>query len=135
MGMRLFLTFHSSSFTQMRFNIGFTPGTVVQPVPRRRTPAINHAHPPFIENKRYRMKPRRIGDVVNRKAVSVYQTDAVLILIGGVPGRLETGRSGTRTVSRRNTPKYIHVQTHFCSAPSPRILPSLPTSSPVPDRT
>jgi hypothetical protein len=25
-----------------------------------------------------------IADVVNRKAVSVYQTDAVLILIGGV---------------------------------------------------
>jgi hypothetical protein len=33
------------------------------------------------------MKPRGIGDVVNRKAVSVYQTDAVLILIGGVQGR------------------------------------------------
>ncbi len=33
------------------------------------------------------MKPRKIGDVVNRKAVSVYQTDAVLILIGGVQGR------------------------------------------------
>jgi hypothetical protein len=33
------------------------------------------------------MKPRGIGGVVNRKAVSVYQTDAVLILIGGVQGR------------------------------------------------
>jgi hypothetical protein len=68
----------------MRFNIGFTPGTVMERIMRRQTPTINHAHPPFIENKRYRMKPRRIGDVVNRKAVSVYQTDAVLILLGGV---------------------------------------------------
>jgi hypothetical protein len=33
------------------------------------------------------MKPRGIGDVVNPKAVSVYQTDAVLLLIGGVQGR------------------------------------------------
>jgi hypothetical protein len=44
---------------------------------------------PFTENKRYRTKARRIGDVVNRNAVSVYQTDAVLILIGGVQGALE----------------------------------------------
>jgi hypothetical protein len=49
-------------------------------VARRHTPTINHARAPFIENKRYRMKAGRIGDVVNRKAVSVYQTDAVLIL-------------------------------------------------------
>jgi hypothetical protein len=40
--------------------------------------------PPFIENKRYRIKPRPIGDVVNQNAVSVYQTDAVLISIGRV---------------------------------------------------
>jgi hypothetical protein len=33
----------------------------------------------FTENKRYPTKPRGIGDVVNRKAVSVYQTDVVLI--------------------------------------------------------
>jgi lipoprotein-anchoring transpeptidase ErfK/SrfK len=58
---------------------------------RRHTPTINHAHPPFIENKRYRMKARRIGDVVNRKAVSVYQTDAVLILAVGVQGRFSKG--------------------------------------------
>jgi hypothetical protein len=55
----------------MRFNIGFTPGTVLN----CRTPSINHATAPFIENKRYRAKPRGIDDVVNRKAVSVYQTD------------------------------------------------------------
>jgi hypothetical protein len=53
----------------------------------RCTPTINHARAAFIENKRYPAKPRGIGDVVNRKAVSVYQTDAVLILIAGVAGR------------------------------------------------
>jgi hypothetical protein len=53
----------------------------------RYTPTINHARSPFTENKRYRAKPGGIGDVVNRNAVSVYQTDAVLILIGGVQGR------------------------------------------------
>jgi hypothetical protein len=52
-----------------------------------RTPTINHAPAPFTENKRCRMKPRGIGDVVNPKAVAVYQTDAVLILIGGLQGR------------------------------------------------
>jgi hypothetical protein len=48
---------------------------------------------PFIENKRYRTKPRAIRDVVNRNAVPVYQTDAVLILIGDVQGRLQSERS------------------------------------------
>jgi hypothetical protein len=43
------------------------------PVPR--TPAINHARPAFIENKRYRTKRSAIDDVVNLNAVSVYQTD------------------------------------------------------------
>jgi hypothetical protein len=53
----------------------------------RRIPTINHAALPFTENKRCRTKPRGFGDVVNRKALSVYQTDAVLILIGGVQRR------------------------------------------------
>jgi hypothetical protein len=53
----------------------------------RHTPTINHARPPFTENKRYRIKPRGFGDVVNRNAVSVYQTDAVLTLIGAVQRR------------------------------------------------
>jgi len=57
----------------------------------RRSPTINHARPPFIENKRYRTKPRRVGEMVNRKAVSVYQTDAVLILIDGVQGASKAG--------------------------------------------
>jgi len=51
---------------------------------RRRTPTINHAVRPFIENKRYRAKPRRVDDVVNPNADSVYQTDQVLISSDGV---------------------------------------------------
>jgi hypothetical protein len=86
--MGLFPDLHFSSFTQMRFNIGFTRKS-----PRRarrgRTPTINHARAPFTENKRCRMKARRIDDVVNRKADSVYQTEAVLILAGRVQGRLQ----------------------------------------------
>src|ERR1700737_999012 len=46
----IFPYLHSSSFTQMRFNTGFTPGTVVKRAARRHTPTINHAHPPFTEN-------------------------------------------------------------------------------------
>jgi hypothetical protein len=85
----------------MQFNIGFTPGTVVERAARRRTPTINHGCPPFIENKRYRTKPRAIGDVVNRNALSVYQTDAVLILIGRVQGRLERERPPPQTVTKQ----------------------------------
>jgi hypothetical protein len=73
----------------MRFNTGFTPRIVVKARTRSHTPTINHARAPFIENKRYRTKPRRFDDVVNRKAVSVYQTDEVLILADGVQGRLK----------------------------------------------
>jgi hypothetical protein len=82
--MRLFLTFTRQSFRLMRFNMRFTPAAAARRAARRRTPTINHARPPFTENKRYPAKPRRFGDVVNRKAVFVYQTDAVLILLGGV---------------------------------------------------
>jgi hypothetical protein len=71
----------------MRFNIGFTPGTRCEVRALRRTRTINHAPALFIENKRCRTKPRRVGGMVNRKAVSVYQTDAVLILIGGMQER------------------------------------------------
>jgi lipoprotein-anchoring transpeptidase ErfK/SrfK len=61
---------------------------------------INHAYAAFTENKRYPPIPRGIGDVVNRKPVSVYQTDAVLILIGGVAGagRALRRRSSDETV-------------------------------------
>jgi hypothetical protein len=65
----------------------------VQRAACRDTPTINHAPAPFIENKRCPLKPRRVDDVVNRKAVSVYQTDADLVLVGGVQGRSERERS------------------------------------------
>jgi hypothetical protein len=44
---------------------------------RARTPAVNHAPLPFIENKRCCQETRAIADVVNRRAASVYQTDAI----------------------------------------------------------
>jgi hypothetical protein len=56
-------------------------------IARARIPTINHAPSAFIENKRYPAKPPGIGDVVNRNGDSVYQTDAVLILIGEVQRR------------------------------------------------
>jgi hypothetical protein len=48
--------------------------------PGASTPGINHVRPPFTQNKRYRTNQRTIGDVVNRNAVSVYQTDVFLTL-------------------------------------------------------
>src|SRR5580700_1103192 len=74
----------------------FTPGTLVKARADRRTPTINHACRAFTENKRYRIKPRAIDDVVNRNADSVYQTDAVLILAGDVQRR----RSGAPTTKQ-----------------------------------
>jgi hypothetical protein len=59
----------------MRFNVKFTAEALQPRVAAKRTPTINHGHQAFIENKRYRTKRRRIDDVVNRKTVSVYQTD------------------------------------------------------------
>jgi hypothetical protein len=85
----------------------FTPGTLVKARADRHTPTINHACRAFTENKRYRIKPRAIDDVVNRNAVSVYQTDAVLILAGGVQRR----RSGAPTTKQwRNSTEYVDVQ-------------------------
>jgi membrane peptidoglycan carboxypeptidase len=71
----------------MRFNVRFTPELVEEDCRLARTPTINHASRAFIENKRYRSKPHGIRDVVNRNGDSVYQTDAVLILIGEVQRR------------------------------------------------
>jgi hypothetical protein len=68
----------------MRFNVRFTPEHRPESAGPRRTPTINHVARAFIENKRYRTKPRRVVSVVNRNADSVYQTDEVLILIGRV---------------------------------------------------
>jgi hypothetical protein len=65
-------------FKQMRFNVEFTAETLPSRASRAKaecTPTINHGHAAFIENKRYRTKRRRTGDVVNPNAVFVYQTD------------------------------------------------------------
>jgi hypothetical protein len=67
--------------------VRFTPELAGDARGSRRIPTINHARPAFTENKRYRPKPHGIGDVVNRNGDSVYQTEAVLILIGGVQRR------------------------------------------------
>jgi hypothetical protein len=94
--MRLSLNLHSSCFKQTRFNTEFTPELVIKTCGARRIPTINHACSAFTENKRYRTKPRAIGDVVNRNADSVYQTDAVLILVSGVQRR----RSGAPKIKQ-----------------------------------
>jgi hypothetical protein len=39
-----------------------------------------------MQNKRYRINPRPVEDVVNRNGASVYQTDQVLICIGPCNG-------------------------------------------------
>src|SRR4029078_9878806 len=74
----IFPDLHSSSSRRMRFNIGFTPGTDIKralapidkrlTMPSRASLKINAAD-----------KTRRVRNVVNRKPVSVYQTDAVLV--------------------------------------------------------
>jgi hypothetical protein len=79
--MRFFPKLHSTRFTRRRFNVGFTAANAREAGDDRRTPTINHACAAFTQNKRYRTKPHQIGDVVNRNAVFVYQTDAVLILV------------------------------------------------------
>jgi len=53
----------------------------------RCTLVINHVRAAFTQNKRYRTNPRAVDDVVNRNGISVYQTDAVLILIDRVQRR------------------------------------------------
>jgi hypothetical protein len=66
---------HSVLFKQMRFNAEFTAVTPRRRATTKRTPTINHGRAAFIENKRYRTKRRPVDGVVNRNAVSVYQTD------------------------------------------------------------
>jgi hypothetical protein len=90
--MRLFLTSTPQVLHRCNLTSGSRPELLIATLSAHRTPTINHAPPAFIENKRYRPKPRAIGDVVNRNAVRVYQTDAVLILIGRVQRRCSGAR-------------------------------------------
>jgi hypothetical protein len=59
----------------MRFNVRFTPEGVVAAVRPGRIPTINHQGTAFTQNKRYRINPRAIAEMVNRNGRSVYQTD------------------------------------------------------------
>jgi hypothetical protein len=88
---------------QTRFNIEFTPELVVKLRIDCCTPTINHALAAFTENKRYQTKPRAFDDVVNRNDDSVYQTDAVLILAGGVQRR-RCGARATKQYRVRRCP-------------------------------
>jgi hypothetical protein len=90
----------------MRFNSKFTPELVIGRDAIRRIPTINHARAVFIENKRYRMKRRAIGDVVNRNAVSVYQTEQVLICIDRMRrASFRRPQEPVQETSPRNQPK------------------------------
>jgi hypothetical protein len=108
----IFPDLHSFRFKQTRFNMEFTPEPRCETRVEGRIPTINYALPAFTENKRYRIKPRAIGDVVNPNAGSVYQTDAVLILAGGVQRR----RSGAPTTKQYRVRR----------CPTECILPFLP---------
>jgi hypothetical protein len=65
----------------MLFNITFTPAAARIAPAAHLAEGINHARPAFIQNKRCRPNPRRFAAMVNPAAVSVYQTDPLLILI------------------------------------------------------
>jgi lipoprotein-anchoring transpeptidase ErfK/SrfK len=69
------------------------------------TPSINHARRAFIENKAYRKLPRRFGNVVNRNAGLVYQTDAYLNLVF----RLSNARQRDETVQSTSMFKKISL--------------------------
>jgi hypothetical protein len=85
---------------------------------QRRTPAINHAPYPFIENKRYRRKPRELDDVVNRNSDSVYQTDAIFALSWSRAKRAAPAHP------RRKQYEYVDEENVF-RAPRERLLVQL----------
>jgi hypothetical protein len=101
----IFPSLHSSRFRQTRFNVEFTRPEFLRMLGRRAAHRRLTMPPPFTENKRYRMKPGGFGDVVNRKVDSVYQTDAVFNLIGGVQGRLNRALPTTKQYRVRRCPK------------------------------
>jgi hypothetical protein len=74
--------------------VRFTAEPAALGIVDRRIRGVNHAVRAFIQNKRYRTNPPEIGDVVNRNADSVYQTDAVLISID----RVQRRRSGAAEI-------------------------------------
>src|SRR6266436_3549271 len=98
--MRLFLTFTPSVLGRCDLTSGSRRELLSSARFARRTSTINHGRPSFIENKRYRSKPRPVGGMVNPKADSVYQTDAVLILVGGVQGRFRKRALGKESFNK-----------------------------------
>jgi hypothetical protein len=77
---------------------------------------INHGLCAFIENKRYPKEQARIGDVVNRKAIAVYQTDAFRNLNGACSGAPSARQ-------RRNSTEYVDDQKYPPRARRRRVAP------------
>src|ERR1700760_1275527 len=91
-----------------------TWGSHAQPLSSRigscHSPAVNHAGPAFTEYKRCRVNPAAITEMVNPKAVAVYQTDRLLNLIGCVHGRCR------RMHHDATSTEYVDVQEFHSSA-------------------
>jgi hypothetical protein len=86
------------------------------------TPTINHERVAFTQNKRYRPNQRAIAEMVNRNAVSVYQTDQVLICIDCVQRRSSIR---CREPAVTNSTEYVDVRKNLFCAPCERVLPLL----------
>src|SRR5258708_38370541 len=119
--MSFFLTF---TLIRVLGRCDLTWGSQQEPLAKHfagnRSRSLNHAPHAFIQNKRYRPNPRPFSGVVNRNAVSVYQTEAVLDFIHHVRRRLSAVR---KTISAAT--KQYRVR----PCPKPRPRPS-PSSSP-----
>src|SRR5712671_6837377 len=123
--MSFFLTF---TLIRVLGRCDLTWGSQQEPLAKHfagnRTRSLNHAPHAFIQNKRYRPNPRPFSGVVNRNAVSVYQTEAVLDFIHHVRRR----RSASRTMIGVETKQY---RVRPCSKTFPktfrsRCSPALP---------
>src|SRR5260221_5919636 len=99
--MSFFLTF---TLVRVLGRCDLTWGSQQEPLAKHfagnRTRWINHAPPAFIQNKRYRPNPRPFSGVVNRNAVSVYQTEAAFDFIHHLPRRLSAVRQNINTATK-----------------------------------
>src|SRR5258708_40194305 len=107
---------HAFTIIRVLVSSYFTWGSQQEPLAKHfagnRTRWINHAPPAFIQNKRYRPNPRPFSGVVNRNAVSVYQTEAVLDFIHHVRRRLAAFRKTINAATKQ-----------YRGRPSPRPRP------------
>src|SRR5882724_6624842 len=119
--MRLFLTF---TLVRVLGRCDLTWGSQEEPLAKQFldscTPSINHASPAFIQNKRYRANPGPFSGVVNRNAVSVYQTEAVLDFIHHVRRRLPASR---KTISATTKQYRVRPCPRRCPRQCPRRFP------------